>query len=63
MAKRGSKSSGIIKSAFDEVYSKTPKVVTKTAAKFGAARAQKQRVAIALSKARKAGARGIQRGR
>lgn len=42
--------------AFHEVYHNTPKIVTHTAEKFGAKDAQKQRVAIALSKARKAGA-------
>lgn len=42
--------------AFHEVYHNTPKIVTHTAEKFGAEDARKQRVAIALSKARKAGA-------
>jgi hypothetical protein len=46
---------GAIESAFHEVYTNTPKVVKHTAKKFGAEDARKQRVAIALSKARKAG--------
>ena len=37
--------------AFHEVYHNTPKIVKHTAAKFGKADAEKQRVAIALSKA------------
>ena len=47
----------LVTSAFHEVYHNTPKVVTSTAAKFGQARADKQRVAIALDKARQHGAR------
>lgn len=39
--------------AFSEVTDNPPKVVQSTKAKFGAARAQKQTVAIALNKARK----------
>jgi hypothetical protein len=53
------KSQRIVSSAFHEVKHDTPKIVTHTAAKFGQERADKQRVAIALSKARAAGARGI----
>lgn len=52
----GPKSKGIVNRAFSEVFSKTPKAVKHTASKFGKARAEKQRVAIALNKARKAGA-------
>lgn len=37
--------------AFREVHKKTPRIVKKTARKFGKKRAEKQRVAIALSKA------------
>ena len=39
-----------------ELKQNPPKVLSTTKAKFGPARAQKQRVAILLSKARKAGA-------
>lgn len=56
MAKKQSKNQALLDSAFSEVYSKTPKIVTHTARKFGSVIAKKQRVAIALSKARKAGA-------
>lgn len=37
--------------AFHEVYETTPEIVTHTAKKFGKARAEKQRKAIALRKA------------
>ena len=43
--------------AFSEVKHNTPRVVKKTRKKFGAKRARKQKVAIALSKARAGGAR------
>ena len=43
--------------AFSEVFAKTPKAVKRTARKFGEKRAKKQRIAIALNKARRAGAR------
>jgi Family of unknown function (DUF6496) len=52
-----SKSQKVVASAFHEVFHNTPAAVTKTAAKSGPVQAQKQRVAIALSKARAAGAR------
>ena len=52
--RKATKSAGLLHSAFEEVYSNTPKIVTHTAKKFGAARARKQRIAIAFSKARKA---------
>lgn len=42
-------------SAFHEVYANPPKAVKKTARKKGAAAAQRQAVAVALSKARRAG--------
>ena len=42
--------------AFHEVKHNEPKIVGHTRRKFGASDAAKQRVAIALSKARKAGA-------
>jgi hypothetical protein len=46
-----------IKAAFDEIKKNPPAVLAKTAAKKGPAAANKQRVAIGLSKARRAGAR------
>lgn len=51
------KSKAILGRTFGEVFAKEPAVVKSTRAKFGAKRAAKQKVAIALSKARKAGAR------
>lgn len=51
-----SKSNGIVSAAFNEVNTNVPKVVQSTARRFGPERARKQKVAIALSKARKAGA-------
>lgn len=42
-----------VSDAFDEVTNNPPKVVKSTQAKFGAPRARKQTVAIALNKARK----------
>lgn len=46
-----------VKAAFDEIKKNPPGVLAKTAAKKGPAAANKQRVAIGLSKARRAGAR------
>lgn len=46
-----------LKSAFKEVYAKTPKIVKKTEKKKGKAAADRQKVAIALNKARAKGAR------
>lgn len=43
--------------AFHEVHADEPAIVGHTRAKFGAKRATAQKTAIALSKARKAGAR------
>ena len=48
------KKKNAVKAAFQEVFKKTPKIVKKTAKKFGKARAEKQRIAIALAKGRKA---------
>lgn len=45
-----------VKAAFSEVKKNPPKVLAKTKKKSGTAQANKQRVAIALSKARQAGA-------
>jgi hypothetical protein len=42
--------------AFREVHANEPSIVGRTRSKFGAERAEKQRTAIALSKARAAGA-------
>ena len=46
-----------LEAAFREVHADTPEAVKKTARKKGKAAAEKQRVAIALSKARAAGAK------
>lgn len=48
---------GALASAFHEVSHNTPAIVKHTAKKYGKARAEKQRVAIALEKARKHGAK------
>ena len=50
-------SNGVVDSAFQEVNANPPSILKSTAKKFGIARAKKQQVAIALSKARKAGAK------
>lgn len=50
-------SNGITDAAFTEVTSNPPKILSHTAAKYGPERMKKQRVAIALNKARKAGAK------
>lgn len=55
MASKRSKS--ILKRSFAEVFGNEPKIVGQTRAKFGAKRAAKQKIAIALSKARRAGAK------
>lgn len=39
--------------AFHEVFHNVPKVVKTTARKYGAAKAKKQKIAIALSKSRR----------
>lgn len=46
-----------VKAAFHEVYMDEPEIVGKTRAKKGEKAAQKQKVAISLSKARAAGAK------
>jgi len=51
------KSEKKVEAAFHEVHHDTPAIVSHTAKKFGKADAERQRVAIALSKARKAGAK------
>jgi hypothetical protein len=50
------KSQGILESVGKEIKENPPKILASTAAKYGPDRAKKQRVAILLSKARKAGA-------
>ena len=50
------KNRAILKKTFGEVFSNEPKIVAKTRRKKGAAKAKKQKIAIALSKARRAGA-------
>ena len=54
IAKR--KSDALVSGAFHEVTHNTPKVVKRTRRKFGAKRARAQEIAIALAKARRAGA-------
>ena len=51
-----SKSDKIVHSAFREVAENEPRAVTRTRKKYGAKRAHKQEIAIALNKARAAGA-------
>ena len=50
------RSNGKVSAAFHEVYASEPAIVGRTRRKFGAARAGRQKVAISLSKARRAGA-------
>jgi hypothetical protein len=52
-----SNSNPAINAAFSEVSANPPKVLSNTYKKFGPQRAQKQKIAIALSKARRSGAR------
>ena len=46
-----------LRSVGQELKRNPPRILNRTAAKFGAARARRQRTAILLSKARRAGAR------
>jgi hypothetical protein len=55
--KHNRRSSIIIERAGHEMKVNPPKILAHTAAKFGAKRAEEQRVAILLSKARKKGAK------
>jgi hypothetical protein len=57
MAKKKTKSKGKVEAAFREMKKNPPAILAKTRAKKGAAAAEKQRVAIGLSKARAAGAK------
>lgn len=57
MAKNNSRSSKLLSSIGEELKENPPEVLAKTRKKKGKAAAEKQRVAILLSKARKAGAR------
>jgi len=50
-------SKGILESVGHEMKVNPPKILAKTASKFGKADAERQRRAILLSKARRAGAR------
>lgn len=50
------KSKAILESIGHEMKENPPKILRHTTQKFGAARAKKQKVAILLSKARRAGA-------
>lgn len=54
---RKSSSQRKVKAAFHEMKQNPPKQLAKTRKKFGATDANKQRVAIGLNKARKAGAK------
>lgn len=54
--KKQTKSRRLVTSAFHEVYSDTPDIVGETRKKKGDIAAEKQRTAIALDKARRAGA-------
>jgi len=56
MAGKG-KTESILQSVGHELKTKPPEILGKTRRKFGAARAESQRKAILLNKARKAGAR------
>ncbi len=47
---------GVLNQAGTEIKNNPPAILGKTAAKYGPGRASRQRVAILLSKARKAGA-------
>jgi hypothetical protein len=51
-----SRKKGVLSRAFSEVFGNEPSIVAHTRKKFGKKRAKKQKVAIALSKARRAGA-------
>lgn len=53
MAKRNQ---AILRQKFSEVFHNPPEITKSTARKFGPERARKQKVAIAMSKARRAGA-------
>lgn len=55
--KKQTKTKRALKAAFHEVYHDTPHAVIQTTAKKGPVVAQKQRIAIALSKARAKGGR------
>jgi hypothetical protein len=57
MAKKMTKTKKIVKRMFHEVHERTPSAVMHTMIDKGPERAEKQRVAIALSKARAKGAR------
>lgn len=57
MAKKGTKTRKLTDAAFAEVLYSPPKAVERTAKKKGKAAAKKQMTAIALDKARRAGAR------
>ena len=55
--KKLTKTRRLVRAAFREVSENPPARLKKTRKKFGRTRANKQKIAIALSKARKAGAR------
>jgi len=57
MSKKQTKTQKAIKAAGHEIKVNPPRVLVKTAAKKGVKAAEKQKVAIMLNKARKAGAK------
>jgi hypothetical protein len=57
MGKKLTKTQKLVKAAFHEVHHNAPHAVALTVAKKGPERAAKQRVAIALNKARSKGAK------
>lgn len=61
--KHNKHSATIIERAGHEMKMNPPKVLARTRAKFGVKRAEKQRVAILLSKSRKKGAKIKKKGR
>lgn len=63
IARSGFKGRSILKEAFGEIKRDPPAILAKTRRKKGPAQANKQRVAIGLSKARQAGVRIPKAGR
>ena len=55
--KKQSYSTSVLESVGNELKENPPKILARTRARFGVKRAEKQRVAILLSKARKRGAK------
>jgi len=57
MSKKKTETQKKVKAAFHEIKKNPPRVLAKTRKKFGAEAAEKQRIAIGLSKARARGAK------